>query len=141
MRILAIIGSAVVLTALGFYSDHCKPVVTLQDCLANPAKYDGYTIEIRQEATVGEVFSDGFTLVQMGDTISVQGRLANLSPGEYVTLRGVFHKEGHLVLEKGRVGRGRRLKMVASLLPLPLVLILLFKDYRFSFRGMEFLPK
>ncbi len=107
-------------------------------CLNDPLRYDGKEIGVGTEATVVEILADGFLLRQMGQTIRVEGNSQNASPGDFVRLSAVFHRQGYLELRHLYVAKGRRLKIVLSIIPALLVLFLVLKTYRFDWRRLLF---
>ncbi len=107
-------------------------------CLRDPLRYDRQEIGVGTEAKVVEIFPGGFMLQEMGRTIRVEGNSLNALPGDFVRLRAVFHKEGYLELKHLYVAKGRRLKIVISILPALLVLFLILKSYKFNWRRMLF---
>lgn len=131
-------GFLLLLIGLIYYGYRYNPRVNLSMCLNDPLKYDRYEVSIGTEAKVVERLSDGFILQEMGHTIRVKGDPQNVSPGDYVRLRAIFHKEGYLDLKLLYVAKGRRLKILVSIAPVVLVLFLFFRTYRFYGRRMIF---
>lgn len=140
-RWILISGFLIVLVGLVWYGYEYNPTVSLQMCLNDPLLYDGREIDAGMETKVVEIIPDGFILQQGGRTIRVMGDRQNASPGDYVGLQAVFHKEGYLELKSLYVAKGRRLKIVLSALPVLLVLFLLFKNFRFDWRRLLFIER
>lgn len=126
------------LAGLVFYGYQKNPAITLQMCLSNPLKYDGQEISVAQEARVVHILSDGFLVKQMGRTIRVKGNPQNASPGDFVRIKAVFHKENFLVIERLYVAKGRQFKIIVSVLPALFVFYLFLRAYQFDGRSMLF---
>ena len=137
-RWVRISGLLLILAGLLYYGHRFNPEIKLSMCLKNPTRYDGREIPVGTEARVIKRLADGFILQEMNHTIHVKGANQEISPGEYVRIRAIFHKEGYLELKRIYVAKGRRLKIFLSIVPAVLVLSLLFKIYRFDWRRMLF---
>ena len=140
-RWILIFGLLLVLAILVWYGYHFRPKMTLKMCLDDPLRYDGKEIGVWAESKVVELLPDGFLVKEMSYTIRVVGDPQNASPGDYVRMRAVFHKEGYLELKRLYVAKEKRLKIVVSIVPVLLVLFLLFKTYRFDWSRMFFREK
>jgi len=127
-----------ILVGLIVYGKAANRTVTLQMCLHNPEKYDGFTIDVGGEAQVVQVTEDWFTIRQMGRVVKVVGSHADIRPDEYVICQGVFHREGWLELIKVYVAVQRRYKILVSILPVMIVALLLLKDYGFDCSRFQF---
>ena len=110
-------------------------------CLKEPERYDGTVISVGTEATVAETLPNGFILQQMGRRIPVYGTVPDVAENEFVNILARFHQEGFLELEKIYIAKYRRLKIIASILPVFLVVFLFFKTYRFDFRSYQFFER
>lgn len=137
-RWIQICGLLILLALLVLYGYRENPFVTLRMCLGDPHQYDGQEINIAQEATVAQLLTNGFLLRQMDQIIRVQGDSQNASPGDYVRMKAIFHKENYLELKRLYVAKGRRLKMIVSVVPVMYILFLFFKTYRFDCFDMLF---
>ena len=109
------------------------PYVTLKDCLREPRKYNGYTITIGTETTVNKITSRGFYIKYLGKFFYVQGLADNLHVNEFVTLRAKFTSPDRLELVDLRPAKYRRIKILASVLPVIVILLLFLRAYRFHF--------
>jgi hypothetical protein len=135
-RVVIYVG---ILVALIIYGKVANPDITLKMCLDNPERYDGVTIEVGGEATVGERLRDGFTIVYLGEIVRVKGTHPHLRKREYLSLIAVFHKEGPwLEAIDIHIARYRRMKIALSILPVIAVGLLFVKRYRFDFGCLEF---
>ena len=137
-RWVRIFGLILILAGLIHYGYRFNPEINLSKCLIDPARYDGREVAVRPEAKVIKRLPDGFVLQVMGHIIRVKGDPQNISQGDYVVMRAIFHKEGYLELKRIYVAKGRRLKILLSIVPAVLVLFLFFKIYRFNWRRMLF---
>ncbi len=129
-------GYLALLVVLIWYGKAYNPAITLAKCMADPQKYDGTTINIGTEIIVREVLSDGFIVEQMGIRVPVKGEVTGVKGGQYVALSAVFHAPGWLELKQLYIAKGRRGKIVVSLLPLGIVVLVLVRRYRFDFRRL-----
>ena len=64
-RILFVILLLFVQAGLIWYGRVYNPAITLQQCLADPERYDSARIEVATEAVITAISSDGFMLRQM----------------------------------------------------------------------------
>lgn len=110
-------------------------------CLKDPLRYDGQEIGVGTEATVVEILPDGFLLHEMGQTIRVEGDPQNASQGDFVRMRAVFHKQGYLELKHLYVAKGRRLKILVSIVPALLILFFVLRTYRFDWKQLLFIER
>lgn len=133
-----IIALLAVLVGLAAYGYLLNPVGKLSKCLANPDLYDGQLIGVGTEAKVVELLPEGFIIQELGQRIRVVGDPPDASPGDYIRIRAVFHKEGYLELERSYVAKGRRAKIFVSIVPALLVIFLLFRTYRIDWRHLLF---
>jgi hypothetical protein len=120
---------------LSYYSAFYHPWITLNECLDDPVKYDGYTITSFKEPMIGNIYSDGFQLIlKDGNSIRVYCDTTGLISREYIGLIAVFHQEGYLVAKDLMIARNRRHKIWLSIIPVLFVCILLFNFYRFNLK-------
>ena len=125
------------LVGLILYGHFFFPFVTLRMCLADPERYNGTTIVIGNEATVKQVFQDGFSIVQMNRVVRVFGP-TDVKPNEFVVLRAVFHKDGWLEAKEIKVAKKRRAKIWLSVMPALFFSLYFLKRFRFNFRSLFF---
>jgi len=104
----------------------------LDDCIADPARYDGAVVFSPHEATAGKIVGGGFLLRWQGREMPVRGNAPDLAAGEYVAVRGIFHREGYIEALSIHVGRYRRTKMLVSVFGAAIVLSLLWKNFRWN---------
>ncbi len=132
------VGLLAVLAGLAVYGYLYNPVGKLSKCLADPERHDGRIIGVGTEAKVVELLPEGFVIQELGQRIAVAGDLPKASPGDYIRIRAIFHKEGYLELDQLYVAKGRRAKIFVSIVPALLVIFLLFRTYRFDWRQLLF---
>jgi hypothetical protein len=138
-QVSRVIIYAGLLAALIIYGKVAYPDITLKMCLDNPDRYDGMTIEVGGEATIGDRLADGFTIVFLGEVVRVKGSHPHLRKREYLSLIAVFHKEGPwLEAIDIHIAKYRRTKIVLSVLPVIAVGLLFVKRYRFDFTCLQF---
>jgi hypothetical protein len=99
----------------------------LPKVVANPITYTDRELKFEYISTV-KVLPQEFQVEQLGARIFVQIPenldkewavwRKQLEVGDYVSLRAVFHPEGHLLLHEMHVHKGRRLKVWVSLFAL-----------------------
>ncbi len=140
-RPLRIFIYSISLILLVLYGRYFHPFVTLQMCLANPEEYDGFTIDVGNEAVIGEVFQDGFSIEQMGQRVRVFGPTEVARPGEFITLNAVFHREGFLVVKEMRVAERRRTKIWLSVFPVLVICFIFLRRFRLDYRMMYFMKR
>ncbi|MCX6354504.1 MAG: hypothetical protein NTZ78_06320 [Candidatus Aureabacteria bacterium] len=131
-RTIAACALTIGIVLLCIYSGMYHPGVMLDDCIGDPSRYDGVVVFSPHEATVGKITEGGFLLRWQGQEIQVRGNAPGLAAGEYIGVRGVFHREGYVEALSIHVGRYRRTKMLVSVLGAAIVLSLLWKNLRWS---------
>jgi hypothetical protein len=129
------------LATLTYYGYRAYPEVRLVDCLRDPERFDGVSITVGTEATVGQILEDGFVVRQMGRLVRVQGDPGDARVGDFVRLQAQFHKDGHLTLQRLYVAKKRRAKLAISLLPALLVAVLVVRSYRFDRKRLCFVER
>jgi hypothetical protein len=108
------------------------PFITLNDCLEAPKQYDGRTVQVGAGSTVYALSDTGFVIEYLNRLIPVRGNTPPLTPGEFITVRGVFHQEGWVELKKYRILHNRHEKIWFSLIPVIGVGGLLVLHYRWN---------
>lgn len=142
-RLVKALICLILMIIAGLYNDYIykRDVIELSDCMADPVKYDGEILEINLDAKIMDITEGSFTLNYRGNIIPVLQSTsgpAEFSIGDYISILGVFHKEGYLEMKKYHIHRFRNLKIVSSLIMalfFPLIFIILF---RFDFRKVYF---
>ena len=134
-----ILPALLILTAvLCFYSKLGHPWIGLGDCLADTKACQGRMITKYQEPLIGEIYADGFELIQRRlPAVRVYADTTGLRTSEFVAMRAIFHEEGYLEAEFAVVQEKRRQKIWMSVLPVMLVFALLFRGFRFNLRKMQ----
>ncbi len=128
-RILMLLLLESILLAYGYVM---FPFTTLNDCLEAPSQYDGRTVQVGAGSIVHALSDTGFVIQYLNDLIPVQGNTPPLTPGEYITVRGIFHQEGWIELKKYRILHNRREKIWFSLIPVIGVGGLLVLHYKWN---------
>lgn len=138
LRLFRILLLTFLLAILIWYGHTFYPAVTLQMCLANPELHDGSTIVVGNEATIQEIYDDGFLIEQMGKKVRVISSEQNVRLGEFVILKAVFHKPNLLEALEVRIAKKRRAKIWLSVIPALLVVAYFMKRFRFNVRQFYF---
>ncbi len=135
-RWLITVGLFALLTGLITYGYLHNPAGKLRKYLADPLRYDGQQIDVDIEAKVVKLLPDGFIIQELGQMIRVNGNPQTASPGDFIRLRAIFHKEGYLELKQLHVGKRRRSKIFVSIVPVFLVFLLLLRTYRIDWHHL-----
>ncbi len=126
------------LFSLSYFSVHDHPWISVADCLGNPEKYDGTVITSYYEPKIGEIYTDGFELLQKHyPSIRVYADTTGLIQGEYVGLKAIFYEEGYLKAVDLIIAKKRREKIWISVLPTILIGILLLKYFRLNWKPLQ----
>lgn len=134
-RVLGLICIPILLFLLAFHSARTYPVLSLNDCMEDPDAYDEQIVSWYNEPMIGEIYNDGFLLVQgQGPSIRVLADTAGLIPGKFIGMVSVFHEEGYLESKKLVVARNRRYKIWLSVIPVFIVGFLLLKTIRINWK-------
>lgn len=110
----------------------------LKDCMEEPEACDNKMVVIAYKWTVRNIRDDGFEISTGDGNVFMNYSSEGIVEGDYVSARGVFHKEGHLDVESLHVHKFLLEKWIISLLVAFLVAFAFFKSYRFDFRKFEF---
>ena len=137
-RFIVIIALLITLIALALYTVHSHPWISIEECLQNPDEFDGELVTHYHEPMIGEMFSDGFQLLQPNrPPIRVIADTTGLIQGKFLALRAIFHKEGYLEVVALHVSRNRRYKIGLSVLPVLFVGLLLIRFYRIDWKQCQ----
>lgn len=143
-RKIKIIGLIIILGLMAWYSDAGRHTLTLSDCLKDPERYDGSEVPIFMEARIGRITSDHlqvdqitgpveiFIPAQFKDIIPSSLNLEEIQPGQSMEAITIFRKAGYLELAKLRVAPLRPLKIILSIFPALIVIILLIRSIRYK---------
>lgn len=130
------------LAALSFYSERVGSVQvdTIPEIVARQGLPNGQEVALTSDAKVVEIRADGFTAEQGGSRIGVrippqlsrdwQTTKQEITPGDYISLRGVYRAGGYLEARDYHVHKGRRLKIWVSVAALLAVTLLVGKQVR-----------
>lgn len=120
---------------LSYYSSHFNPWLTLDECIQNPDQNDGCMVNSFREPMICQLFNDGFILRQShGPSIRILCDTTNLTVGEYIGLKGIFHKEGYIEATAIQIAENRRYKIWLSTLPVLVIGFLFFKYFHFNLK-------
>jgi len=137
-RLIWIALVSILLILLSLHSVYFHPWIGVAECLQNPDKYDGQLVTHYKEPIVGELYADGFQLLQRhGPSIRVYADTAGLTTGEYIGIAAVFQKEGDLKAVTLHVAKKRRQKIWVSVIPVLLIGFLLTRYFRLNRRNLQ----
>lgn len=100
-----------------------RQMIYVSNCLDNPEAGDGRTV-VAAVVPVTSVSDDGFTVRCFERDARIKGRIPGLTEGQFVDVRGRFHKEdGWVEMERYHVWSrsARWTKLGVSLIPLAVV--------------------
>lgn len=141
-RSISIVILLLIISLLCIYTGWTHPWLNIKECLQNPKRYDGDLITEYWEAQIGEIYSDGFQLIQRhSPSIRVYCDTSGLKTGEYVGLRAHFNKEGYLTTKKVFVATNRRYKIWLSVIPVLIIFFLFIDHFRFNLKKFQFQMK
>jgi hypothetical protein len=130
------IGMLLLLSAvlgLCIYNARTNPWISVSDCLEDPEAYDGKMVARYREPMIGEIFPDGFRLLQkQAPSIRVFSDTTGLVSGEFVGMRAIFHKQGYLEAISIHVAKRRRHKIGISVVPVFFIGFLLWKYFNWN---------
>jgi len=133
MRWILILLLFITVCGLGYYNTRTSPWISVADCLEDPEAYDGKLVTRYREPLIGEIFADGFQLIQKNaPSIRVYADTTGLISGKFVGMRAVFHKQGYIEVRSLHVAKRRRYKIWISVLPVFLVGFLCLKTFRWN---------
>jgi hypothetical protein len=128
-----------ILVLLSGYGAFHHPWLSYRECVSDPVRYDGRLVEEFHEPVIGAIRKDGFELLQRGEApVFVWADTAGLASGEFVSLKAVFHKDGPMAATVAVVASRRKEKMILSLFPAVLIIVLFFRNFRFNTKRLEF---
>ena len=130
-RTIKIIALAAVLFLFCLYSQLAYPVLTYQQCLSDPARYDGSLVQVALGARLLKISPYTITLRQPdgprkilvpSGTSSLKGEV-----GDFCSAITYFHRDGTLELRNidkdFRAAPLRRLKIIISIFPALFVMV------------------
>lgn len=117
------IAGVCVLAALGVWSWYSDPYPSLPKVLEHAVALDGRQVEGFGEATVAYATDDGFVLISKGAALQVRTDVPVADPGTYVSVAGTFRAPDRLEADAVHFAKGRRIKIVVSLLPLAVLFV------------------
>lgn len=137
-RVIIISALSFLLIALLYYGAHFHPWIETSDCLEHPDEYDGKLVTLYSEPMIGDIYSDGFQLLQKHmPPIRVYSDTTGLRTGEFIGLRATFHREGYLKAVSFRVARNRRYKIWLSVVPVVFIGIALLHFFRINWKPFQ----
>ena len=139
-----IAGLIIILVILAWYSSASRQPLTLDICRKNSDRYDGQRVDVFMEARV-ITFSDGnLTISQPDGPIDIRvptgfngmipegESMEEIKPGRSLEAATIFRSPGYLELEKIRIATLRPLKIIISILPALVALIVLVVSLRWE---------
>jgi len=139
-----IIGLIVILGILAWYSDAAQQPLTLSECLNNPELYEGVEVPVSLEARVMDLTPNRLRVSQItgpveitipprfSGMVSSYSSLDDVKPGQSMEAITVFRLPGYLELKKLRIAPLRPLKIILSIFPAIIVLIILIISIRWE---------
>jgi hypothetical protein len=134
---MIIILLAMIIT-LSYIGMRTAPWLSVNTCLENPDAYHGRTVTYYREPKVGDIYADGFQLLQKkGPSIRVYADTTGLIQGEYIGMIATFHRDGYLISQSLRIAKNRRYKIGFSVFPVVIVAVLFFRSFRFNLKKCQ----
>jgi len=139
--LIIVVAIAILITYSHLVGNHKE--LSIRECLEAPEKYDGTLLVIKKETKIGNIYEDGFEIVQPYDnvTIFVSGDTTGLIKNAYVTLTATFHKEGYLELHSIHVHKRRRVKFIASIVTVIIVFANFVRWFKFDVHRKRFVER
>ena len=143
-RTIKIIGLIIVLGLLAWYSDAARQQLTLSECLENPEQYEGREVPIFLEARVLGMTPDCLRVSQITGSIDIRippgfrsmvssfSSPEDVRPGQAMEAITLFRLPGYLELKELRIAPLRPLKIIVSIFPAVIVLIILITSLRWK---------
>ncbi len=143
-RIAKIIGLVTILLLLAWYADSAQQPLTFSECRENPEEYAGREVPIFLEARVLGVTPDCLRVSQITGTIDIIipagfkgmvssfNSLEDIKPGQSLEAITIFRLPGYLELKELRIAPLRPLKIIVSIFPAIIVLIILLASLRWE---------
>lgn len=132
MKIHRLLSGLTVLALLGGWAQYSCPYPALAEILAKPEKYAGTRVAVFIEARVTEQTADGFILTQRGQRLRVHTAIKNAPLNEFVAVAGNFQPPNHLHADTVHLASRRRTKMLVSVIPVLLLVVLVPMALRFD---------
>ncbi len=133
-----------ILGLLAWYSDTAQQPLTLSECLENPERYEGVEVPIFLEARVMDLTPDRLRISQItgpleitipprfNGMVSSYSSLDDVKPGQSLEAITVFRLPGYLELKNLRIAPLRPLKIIFSIFPAIIVLVILIISIRWE---------
>lgn len=143
-RTIKIVGLIAILSLMAWYSDAARQPLTFSECLDNPEHYQGREVPIFLEARVLGITPDYLRVSQITGSIDIfiphrfKGMvssfdsLEDIKPGQSLEAVTVFRLPGHLELKELRIAPLRPLKIIVSIIPAIIVLVILITSLRWE---------
>lgn len=114
------------------YAGLKPPLPTIEQCLANPARYEGALVSTGSGGKIQRIEPWGFWMKRKAGDVRMVGSSAGLHRGEVVFLEAVFHKEGYFEIKQLYESRYRHIRILASMAGLIGVFWLFSRNYQFN---------
>jgi len=143
-RKIKIVGLITALSLMAWYSNYVQQPLTLYKCLDNPERYEGSEVPIFLEARVLGMTPDCLRVSQITGSINITipprftgmvssfASLDDIKPGQAMEAITVFRLPGYLELKELRIAPLRPLKIIVSIFPAIIVLIILITSLRWE---------
>jgi hypothetical protein len=132
------LSSILLLLCLYNFREAKRRSVNLETCITAPDKFDGKEIILEDYVYVSSVSKDRFEIEQAGKKIFVMGTIADLSPGDEIAIRTIFHRQGYMTLQELHVIKLRTVKIIISIAAALFAAGLFLSRYRFTVNGFQF---
>lgn len=126
------------LLGLGIAAELTRPYPTLLEVLADPQRFDNRRLALIVECHVAGVTPSGFILQQMDSKILVRSDEKEVHVGDDLVIEGIFHAPARLDVLRMRIASRRRMKMVISVVPALLVIVLVITNVSYDRHAGEF---
>jgi len=112
--------------------------------MSDPEMHDGTQLELGPDTVIIGLTEDGLTVYYRGYRLPViykEGGIGEDAVGVYVSILGIFHRDGYIEAKKLHVHRKRKLKMAVSVITVLGLTVMFGLCYRFDFRKLVFEEK
>ena len=123
----------ILILLLCFYSHSMgQAEITAKDYVRNPGKYDNTSLFIKRDGRVLETGNGYFDVFIDGEEFRVYDEIPGIQEGDMVTGEFIFHSNRSLDIVQMHIHKYRDIKLILSIVAAAVVLLLLWKIYRFN---------